>query len=304
MKDITLSDIPLSAQMACILEVSAPKPGNVSRFQDFVDTTYEHFLASGISIGKAARKAAKKGYDAGAGKLAYNQIRIGECILTAVRDSKKWHRGRNTNLGIAMLLIPLSAAYGASLGSKDTNDETVRKNIDRIIRESTFEDSIALFKAIRLAKPGGLGRVEKFDVFDKESLNDIKKENINLYHLMEISAEDTIAQELTTSMRITFEIGYPILMREYSKRRQLNDAIVQTYLHILSKIPDSLIKRKRGVKVAEKISKMATEVLTGGMSIDQFDKFLRDEKNSLNPGTTADLVTSSLMVALLKGVRP
>ena len=40
-----------AAQLACLLEASAPKPGNVSPGVSFGDTTYEDFLASAAAIG-------------------------------------------------------------------------------------------------------------------------------------------------------------------------------------------------------------------------------------------------------------
>src|SRR5438034_7198740 len=39
-------DVAAAAQLACLLEASAPKPGNVSPFASFRDATYEDFLAS------------------------------------------------------------------------------------------------------------------------------------------------------------------------------------------------------------------------------------------------------------------
>src|SRR5438093_13488109 len=36
-------DVAAAAQLACLLEASAPKPGNVSPFASFRDATYEDF---------------------------------------------------------------------------------------------------------------------------------------------------------------------------------------------------------------------------------------------------------------------
>ena len=46
-------DVAVAAQFACLLEVSAPKPGNVSPALHFHDTRYEDFLASAAAIGPA-----------------------------------------------------------------------------------------------------------------------------------------------------------------------------------------------------------------------------------------------------------
>ena len=47
----TAADVRRAAQLACLLEVSAPKPGNVSPGRHFADTRYEDFLASAAAIG-------------------------------------------------------------------------------------------------------------------------------------------------------------------------------------------------------------------------------------------------------------
>ena len=55
------------------------------------------------------------------------------------------------------------------------------------------------------------------------------------------------------------------------------------------------------MEAAEKVSADAGAVLEGIMGIDEFDASLRSEDNRLNPGTTADIVASSLFIALFEG---
>src|SRR2546430_1222579 len=54
------ADVAAAAQLACLLEASAPKPGNVSPFASFRDATYEDFLASAAAIGPALLMAGEK----------------------------------------------------------------------------------------------------------------------------------------------------------------------------------------------------------------------------------------------------
>lgn len=303
---LRIQDIAACAQLACILEASAPKPGNVNRYHDFRDTKYEHFLASGIAIGKPAENAAFLGFEAGKGGLDISDIGVGRLIRDAVFETKKWHRS-NTNLGIAMLLIPLSAACGVTLARlKKMKNENVRKNLDLIIKKSTYKDSLFLYEAIRAAELGGLGRVKRLDVNVKSSDREIVKEKLNLYDIFDFSKWDSVARELITKMRISFEVGYPSIREAYSKKKDINAAILSAFLEILSRIPDSLIARKNGIKAAQEISQEARAVLETGIDaerLEKFDKKLRDKNNRLNPGTTADLVASSLMIALLNGLR-
>src|SRR5207244_13249649 len=54
------ADVAVAAQLACLLEASAPKPGNVSPGADFHDARYEDFLASAAGIGPAVAAAAER----------------------------------------------------------------------------------------------------------------------------------------------------------------------------------------------------------------------------------------------------
>ena len=60
----------LCAQIACVLEVSAPKAGNVHRERDFADTTYLDFLLSAAAIAPALELAGARG--------------VGETVLDAI----------------------------------------------------------------------------------------------------------------------------------------------------------------------------------------------------------------------------
>ena len=92
---IAAADIAAAAQLACLLEASAPKPGNVSPARRFEDAGYEDFLASAAAIGAPLA-------DAGAYPL-------GASIRRAVEATARWTRS-NTNLGIVLLLAPLARA--------------------------------------------------------------------------------------------------------------------------------------------------------------------------------------------------
>src|SRR3954464_9763290 len=82
-----------AAQLACVLEVSAEKPGNITPTHDFHDTSYEEMLRSAIAIGPELARAGERG--------------VGETVLAAVEAA----RGTaNTNLGIVLLLAPLAKA--------------------------------------------------------------------------------------------------------------------------------------------------------------------------------------------------
>lgn len=290
-----------SAQLAAVFEVSSLKPGNVNPLHNFENTRYEHFLAGGISIGNAVFNAAIGGYND-----KNDKIRVGEYILNGVSDVKNSHNGGNTHLGVLMLFVPIAYACGICISENDFKLRNLQKNVSKILNLTTVDDAINLCNAIKLADAGGLGSVDnaisKFDLNNKNLKEELIKNNLNFYNLLKLSArKDRIAQELTTGMNITFE--YARVIREiHDKTGDIFSAVVQTHIAILSKFPDTLIARKCGFEKAEVVSEMASEVLKEKNKLVNFDKYLRKEGNTLNPGTTADLVAASLFVALLNGL--
>ena len=85
---------------------------------------FEDFLISGVVIGDTMKKAAHRGLKYGK-KDSLDKIEIGKMIKEAVLETDKWI-ANNTNLGIIMLLTPLSAAAGMST---DVNE--LQENLDR-----------------------------------------------------------------------------------------------------------------------------------------------------------------------------
>ncbi len=288
------------AQIASVLEVSGhPKPGNVHRTQDFEDMAFEDFLISGIVIGDIMKKAAKKGLKYKHKEETLHNIKLGKLIRKAVLETDKWVTN-NTNLGIIMLLTPLSAAAGMS----DVFSE-LRWNVGRVMDATTPEDAVHLYDAINIADAGGMGERDELDVESQEAREELLENDINMFQVLEMSSQwDMLSHELTNRMPVTFKTGFP-LFKELKARHGTNKATVQTFLTVLSTYPDTLISRKYGKDEAAQVSESAKAILdAGGMLTDEgysmLEEFDREliAKN-LNPGTTADLTASSIMAALL-----
>ncbi len=274
-------EIGWAAETACLLEVSAPKPGNVTWKNDFHDTCFEDFLLSATAVGPAFRRAAGRS--------------VGETVLRAVRDT----RGVvsvNTNLGIILLLAPLARAAGLYPGVE------LRKGLEGVLAGLTVDDARMVYEAVRLVNPGGLGDSVRGDVREKEV-------RITLGEAMALARErDGIASEYCTGFSVTFGIGCPALQEALKKGVSFSDAVVQMFLTILALVPDTLIVRKRGEGIAARVSRGAEEVLAeGGVHTEkgrgrlkEFDLYLRDEANSLNPGTTADITAAVIFVHLVE----
>ena len=320
-KDKTkLKKIANIAQLAAVIEASTQKPGNVGPDYDFEDTKYEHFLAGGIAIGPAIEDSALNGFMAGEGEISIAEIRIGTNIKNAVRDVKNSHTGGNTHLGMIMLFVPIAAAAGMCIANgTGFGSELLRENIKKIIGNSTVNDAVEFYDAIRIAGAGGLNgnwlgtddmnaetRPDvEFDARDSKSKKKLIEEAISFYDLLKLSSKkDRIAEELTNGMEIVFNSGVPALDMNYERTRDIRKSVVQAYLYILSKFPDTLIAKRVGIKKAREISTMAGGVFEAGgvmtdegkKAVDEFNRNLHVKDNKLNPGTTADLVAASLMV--------
>ena len=269
-----------AAQLACVLEASAEKPGNVTPSHDFDDTSYEDMLRSGIALGPELGRAGERG--------------VGETVLAAVRASRDV-AGANTNLGIALLLAPLARAA--------LTGEPLRERLGDVLRALTVDDARVAYAAIRLAGAGGLDEPVEHDVRDEP--------RVTLREAMAAGAQrDTIASEYVTDHAVTFELGLPALADALGDGLGPRDAIVELALRLLAAVPDTLIARKRGGDAAGRVAAGARQVLAAGgvrsargrTALAGFDASLRQEGNALNPGTTADIVTAVLFVALLTGM--
>ena len=301
-------------QLAIILEVSADKPGNVNLVVDFEGTRVEHFLASSVAAGPSFQDAAYRGTEIAEKKRKISDAGLGELIKWGIKDIDEWQHGGNTLLGTIMLFAPLAVAAGMTpTDSKYNMDYVVlRKNMDAVIKASTAQDSLAVYEAIDIAKPSGLNGAPDLNVKDQNSKTRLIKENVTLHEVFKIaSSYDDICREWVHNFPITFDLAYPYLMNEL-KHKDLNSAIVNTFLKVLAEHPDTFISRKVGKEKAKEVSAGAKEILDlGGVESSKgkecliaFDKKLRKAGNDYNPGTTADITAAALALTTLSGYRP
>lgn len=275
-----MKNVGNAAQLAAILEVSAPKPGNVNPEHDFKDTRYEDFLLGAIAIGPAIELAAEAGFKS----KNLSEIGIGKWILKAIEDVRKSHPGGNTHLGMIMLMVPIAAATGICLANRKELRTALRRNIVKVVENSTPEDSLHLYSAIEKARVGAMGKLVKL----RKPFHEIMKMP---------KQRDRISEELCNGMGITFEFILPRLQKYW--KMGAREAIIQTYLETLAEFPDTFIGKKVGWEKTEWVSGKAREVLDGKLSMKKFDQMLRSPGNELNPGTTADLIAAGIMIHLL-----
>ena len=283
---LSAADVAAAAQLACLLEASAPKPGNVSPGRHFPDARYEDFLASAVAIG---------GPLAGAGARP-----LGQTIRLAVESTARWTRS-NTNLGIVLLMAPLARA-ATSVTDGGAGTDPLRGALRAVLAATSVDDAREAYAAIRQAAPGGLGQAPDQDVAGDPT--------VTLLEAMRLAADrDGIAREYASAFEATFEIGAPAL--EHARRDGLDwsDAVVETFLTLLAARADTHIARRGGAALAALATRLAVEALARGgvrsaeglKAIDEMDRALRDERHLGNPGTTADLTAASIFTVLLAG---
>ena len=275
------ADVAGFAQLACLLEVSAPKPGNVSPGAPFRDSRYEDYLASAVAIGPPLAAAAVQP--------------LGVTIRTAIEATHRW-TATNTNLGIVLLFAPLArAALTRDAGS-------LRDAVRATLASTSVADAHEVYAAIRLASPGGLGTVPEQDV--------ARAPTVSLLDAMALAeGHDAIAREYVNGFETIFVGGVPALCRARAAGLSWDDAIVHVYLTLLAAAADTHIARTAGIEAARDVQRRARAVLeAGGMyqpagraAAAALDSALRDPGHRRNPGATADLTAAAIFVTLLEG---
>jgi triphosphoribosyl-dephospho-CoA synthase len=266
------------AQLACLLEVTARKPGNVHRFCDFSDLHFVDFLLSASVIEAPLDRAVGVG--------------IGSTVLASVQATRQVVSS-NSNLGIILLLAPLAAV---------PREASLARGAPEILSRTTREDARLVYQAIRLAKPGGMGQVDDQDLAGDPTGS--------LREVMTMAAErDLVARQYANGFHEVLQEVHPAIREALQAGNPLETAIISAFLRTLARHPDSLIVRKAGLEMALAVSEWAADVLRRGWPgrapgrtrLRQLEVWLRSQGNKLNPGTTADLVTAGLFAALRDG---
>jgi triphosphoribosyl-dephospho-CoA synthase len=270
-----------AAQLACVLEVTAPKVGNVHPGVAFADMKFGDFLSSSAAIELVFSKA--------------EQLSVGEMVLESVGATRA-KVGINTNLGTLLLFAPLAKARIGGMTHQDLRIAT-----QEVLNGLTHEDSKAIYEAIRIAKPGGLGEAMEHDVHAAAP--------VDLVGAMRHAGKtDAVAQQYANGFSDLFERLVPWFDEAQGSGLSIFDAICTVQVRWLSEELDGLIVRKCGTAVANEVQFMARRVVQAEVPnrrrelLCEFDNYLRGDSHRRNPGTTADLIAAMLFVKLLCSV--
>ncbi len=267
---------------ACELDVAVRKPGNVSRLSAGHGMQAELFRASArASVGPLFRVGA----------------RVGERIETAVAATAAV-AGCNTNLGIVLLCAPIARAI--ELQPEADDPAALLTAIEAVLADLDVADARAAFRAIALARPGGLGTAPTADVHAAP--------DIDLRSAMALAADrDSIARLYRDGFAELFDPGSLPALRVSATgvaSPAVTQAVQRVFLTFLASRPDSHIVRKHGAALAHTVMRSAQPWLArmlAGEPLDRAPDFARwDEElkaTGLNPGTTADFTVAALFVA-------
>ena len=271
-----VSDFQDAVMSSFITEVNSLKPGNVGRFSEGHGMTVDDFIKSAEITSPI---------------LCDPTLSVGERVLEGVRATIS-EVGCNTNLGMLLLFAPLVRAAELGLLSLQSNLTVVLRGLD-------VKDATRIFEAIRHANPGGLGESKKYDVNKKlEASTTIQKA------MAEAKNRDLIAKQYVTDFIDIFSLGF-ICIEDFAVRwKSVEWAAVACYIRFMAEFPDSHIRRKYGLDVAEQIKINAVPIAKAFQEQDspedatemlmKFDEKLKIK--GINPGTSADLTAASLLV--------
>ncbi|MBP1911033.1 triphosphoribosyl-dephospho-CoA synthase [Thermococcus stetteri] len=279
-----------------LLEATLPKPGNVNRYHDFRDLTIYNFLFADTALVSVYYEAVRTAELIRGGELVPSETGIGTLIKRAVKVSKET-QDANPNFGVLVLGIPL--AMGASLSK---NVMEAGEKAKELIRASTVRDTMDLYQAIRMANPKGMVKGVQYDVYSDEAFNELFRDGVNLWMLAEMSCgRELVFCEWLTGYELTYTLAERLF--QLIKELPLEDAVVRAFLELLSSSEDTLIVRKAGKGEAKLVMEKAKAVLDGGLTLEEFDAFLREKGDLRNPGSLADIMAASLSVLALAGLK-
>jgi triphosphoribosyl-dephospho-CoA synthase len=250
---------------ACMEELAALKPGNV----------HVHAAGHRMTVDDFTRSA-----HASAPLLCRTGAPIGIRIRDAVVATRA-AVGQNTNLGILLLCGPLAVAAERS------------QPVDAVIAASDRDDAQAVFDAIRIAQPGGLGSTPRHDVHQPAT--------VALSEAMtQAASRDSIARQWTNGFADVFGPGLATYSDARTRWADPSWAAVATYLTFLAAFPDSHVQRKHGPLVAADVRQTAERVRADLTACTDpavmrprllaWDTTLKADK--INPGTSADLTVA------------
>lgn len=269
-----VTDKSEAIRLACVWEAAAPKVGNVHPDAAFEDCDYQDFCRAAAAVAPSLADVDERFPDrTGLGRRVREAIEATRLVTSA-----------NVNLGIVLLIAPLATAVD-------------RGDVARVLMGLTVEDGAEIYRAISMAKPGGI-RDQTVDP-ERDVTRPVAGPIDLLAAMRSAKDRDRIALQYAENFDDFFECVVPVVARELTAGSDIGQAILRAQLRLLAEEPDSLIRRKCGPQVAEEVRRRAKACWDGGgelklVAVGLLDRWLRADGNRRNPGTTADLIAAAI----------
>ena len=262
------------AATALALGYSAPMPGLGSRYRDG-EVAHEARMLSVVAAQETLAGSGRRG--------------VGETVLETTLAS----------LAIAGIADPRAAGYLVPFARAALLGQTS----SRVLASLGYDDLSPFARALEAAGEHG-------QLAGALGLALGAGKNTTLRDAMRFaSARDPMAREYARGFEVTRELARPALLAALSRGDSARGALVQTYIEVLSEVPDLAVTERAGSREAEEVSRMARGVLKAGgvhsrrglEGIANFDGLLRADQRLAPSATEPPAIAAAFLVALEYG---
>jgi triphosphoribosyl-dephospho-CoA synthase len=266
--------VATSAAIALTLVYSAPTPGMGSRYVDG-RVAHEARVLSAPPVRDALAGSARRG--------------VGETVLEATLAS----------LAVAGFADPRYSGYLAPLARAALLGEPSQ----RVLAGLGHEDISPFARALEAG--GAYGPLA-----DALKIALGAGRDATLRDAMRFAAaRDLLAREYARNFEVSRELAYPALLSALSRADSVRGALVQSYLEVLSDVPDLDVAARAGRREAEDIARMARGVLKAGgvhsrrglEAIANLDGLLRADPRLFPSASEPPVVAAAFLVGLEYG---
>jgi len=220
--------VAASAATALTLVYSAPTPGTGSRYLDG-RVAHESKVLSAVPVRDAIAEADRRS--------------VGETVLEATVSS----------LSLAGFADPRASGYLVPLARATLLGEPS----SRVLANLGHGDIPPFARALEAGGEGALSGALSYALGAGR--------DATLRDAMRFSAgRHALAREYARDFEVTRELARPALLSALSRADSVRGAVVQTYLEVLSEVPDLDVAGRAGRHEAEEVSRMAYGVLKAG----------------------------------------
>jgi len=256
------------------LVYSAPTPGAGSRYLDG-PVAHESRVLAALSVRDALAGAARRS--------------VGETVLEATLSS----------LALAGFADARSAGYLAPL----SRSAALGESSERTLRGLGHEEILYFVRAFEAAGDAG-PLVSSLRVALGAGRDATLRDAMRF-----TAARDPLARDYARNYEVPRELARPALLTALSRSESARGAIVQSYLEVLSEIPDLDVTARAGRREAEEVSRMASGVLKAGgvrsrrglQAIANLDGLLRANRRFAPTATEPVVLVAAFLVALEHG---